>query len=302
MGKFDGKKNGMKWQNKYGYVGISMMYDMFIGEGINEEGLSAGIFYFPHYGSLKLYDNKKAKNSINDMEFVKWILGNFKNINELRIALDNINIVSIQEKDRKSLPTGHWRVADKDGNNIVIEIVDKGKVNIYENKVGVLTNSPDYEWQIKNLNNYVNLYSGNATSYNLNGEEIFSFGAGTGMLGLPGDITPPSRFVRAFFMLKSLKYPKDEREGVISAFHVLNNFDIPIGLEYPKNHREYIPKDLLSATQWTVVSSLKDKIFYYKSANDSQIKMIDLNKINFKSIDYKVLPLEHGNNIKEIKI
>ena len=126
----------------------------------------------------------------------------------------NYIVQVIKEKDRKSLPTGHWRVADKDGNNIVIEIVDKGKVNIYENKVGVLTNSPDYEWQIKNLNNYVNLYSGNATSYNLNGEEIFSFGAGTGMLGLPGDITPPSRFVRAFFMLKSLKYPKDERLGI----------------------------------------------------------------------------------------
>ncbi|VEJ08658.1 linear amide C-N hydrolase [Actinobacillus delphinicola] len=300
----DKKPNGLKWVNRYGYVGISMMFPIFIGEGLNEKGLNAGIFYFPHYGSLAPYQSKLASSSLSDMEFVKWVLGNFATVAEVKEALKKIRIISLGEQNGEPLPTGHWRIADKTGANVVLEITNKGQIHFYDNKVGVLTNSPDYDWQIKNLNNYINLYAGNAPDYKQDNQQLFSFGAGTGMLGLPGDITPPSRFVRAFFYVKTLPTPNNAESGVLSAFHILNNFDIPIGVEYSHAHQRYIPKDLLTATQWTTVSDLSNDIFYYKSMNNPEIKMVDLKKIDFAKISPKILPLDkdkifHSINLNE---
>lgn len=298
------KMNGLKWTNQYGYVGISMMFPMFIGEGLNEKGLSAGIFYFPHYGSLKTYQPKDAPKGISDMEFVKWILGSFATVEEVKEALKTVQIVSLDEKgeDGKPLPTGHWRIADATGANVVMEIIDNGEVHFYDNQVGVLTNAPDYPWHLKNLNNYLNLYAGNAKDFEQNGHQLFSFGAGTGMLGLPGDVTPPSRFVRAFFFLQTLPTPKTVESGVLSAFHILNNFDIPIGLEYTAEHKAYVPEGLLTATQWTTVSDLKNRHFYYKSMNGGQIHKVDLSAIDFAKIKAQQLPLEKENAINTLSI
>ncbi len=299
----DGKLAGHKWKGKYGYVGASLITDMFIGEGINEAGLNAGLFYFPHYGSLTKYDKKISKKSVVDMQVVSWILSNFATVDEVKEGLKKIKIVNIGYDEKGNpLPTAHWRVADSKGGNIVIEIVNNGEVKIHDNKIGVLTNSPDYQWHVKNLNNYINLYAGNAKNFNVNGQKFFSFGAGTGAMGLPGDITPPSRFVRAFYFLNTMKPAETSKEAINEALHILNNFDLPIGVEYPAEHKSYIPKDLPSATQWTAISSLNDREFYYKTMYNSQIRKVDLKKIDFSTVKYTVLPLDEKpeENIQEI--
>lgn len=300
----EGKINGLKWKAKYGFVGASVVVDQFIGEGINEKGLNAGLFYFPHYGSLAEYKKSEADISIADMELVTWILSNFETVAQVKEEIKKIKVVSIGCDDEgKPLPTAHWRIGDAKGNNIVLEIVNNGEIKIYDNKVGVLTNSPDYEWHIKNLNNYINLYSGNANSFDANGEEIFSFGAGTGALGLPGDITPPSRFVRAFFYVNTIGKVENTKLAVNKAFHILNNFDIPIEVEFPKEYKGSIPKDVISATQWTAVSDLSNREFYYKTMDNSQIRKIDLKKINFSSVKYQALPMDDKkDNFLEINI
>lgn len=299
----EGKFEGYKWKGKYGYVGASLITDMFIGEGINEAGLNAGLFYFPHYGSLTKFDKKISKKSIVDMQVVSWILSNFSTVEEVKEGLKKIKIVNIGYDEKGNpLPTAHWRVADAKGGNIVIEIVNNGEIKIHDNKIGVLTNSPDYEWHVKNLNNYINLYAGNAKDFNVNGQEFFSFGAGTGAMGLPGDITPPSRFVRAFYFLNTMKPAETSKEAINEAIHILNNFDLPIGVEYPAEHKSYIPKDLPSATQWTAISSLNDREFYYKTMYNSQIRKVDLKKIDFSKVKYTVMPLDEKpeENIQEL--
>lgn len=300
----EGKINGLKWKAKYGFVGASVVVDQFIGEGINEKGLNAGLFYFPHYGSLVEYEKSKANISIADMELVTWILSNFETVDEVKEGIKKIKVVNIGYDDKgKPLPTAHWRIGDVKGNNIVLEIVNNGEIKIYDNKVGVLTNSPDYEWHIKNLNNYINLYSGNANSFNVNGEELFSFGAGTGALGLPGDITPPSRFIRAFFYVNTIGEVENTKLAVNKAFHILNNFDIPIEIEFPKEYKGNIPKNVISATQWTAVSDLSNREFYYKTMDNSQIRKIDLKKIDFSSVKYQAFPMDNEkDNFLEINI
>ncbi|MBP3139400.1 linear amide C-N hydrolase [Aliivibrio fischeri] len=286
------QKKGLKWNSKYGFVGISVSDDRFIADGVNEEGLTAGLFYFKNYGSLEKYDPSDTTRTITDMDFNRWILSQFKTVAEVEQAINKIKIVPvyIDAKGNPS-PTAHWRVVDKQGNNIVIEIMNNGEVNIHKNTAKVLTNAPDYQWQVTNLNNYIHLSPGSSQGQKINEVNAFSFGVGSSFLGLPGDITPPSRFVRAAFYVNSAPVMKTEEQAVSQAFHILNNFDIPIGSEF--SAKEHIP-DLLSATQWTSVIDQTNGAFFYKTMRDSTIKKVDLTKIDFNEKEEVKRPLDSG--------
>lgn len=285
-------KNGMSWKSKYGLVGASTVMDDFIAEGINEKGLAAGIFYFPRYGSLEKFIPARAKRSVSDADLVRWMLGNFATVDEALAGLKQIRIIAINPGGGdEPASTGHWRIADASGKSVVLEITDRGMRRTYENKTGVLTNSPGFEWHLTNLNNYVNLLPGAAAAQDVNGVKIFPFGAGSAALGLPGDVTPPSRFVRAFFWLHSAPTPPDARAGMLQAFHILNNFDIPVGSEFARGQKT---PDLPSATQWTSVSDMTNKIFYYRTMYNSSIRQINLQEIDFNTVPYTVRPLDEN--------
>lgn len=164
-------------------------------------------------------------------------------------AVKNVHIVQIDPR----ASTVHWRFADLSGKQIVLEIID-GKLQFYDNPLGVLTNSPDFNWQITNLNNYVNLYPGAAPSQNMGETALNAFGAGSGFLGIPGDITPPSRFVRAAFFQSTAPLQATAEDAVLQGFQILNNFDIPVGIEFGKGET---PSGIPSATQWTSVTDMK---------------------------------------------
>ena len=286
------QQSGLSWLSKYGFVGISVSDDRFIAEGINEVGLTAGLFYFKNYGSLAPYDPKQISNNITDMDFVRWMLTQFRNVAEVEQALARIKIVSVYiDKQGNPSPTAHWRVADKQGNSIVIEIMQQGKINIHRNTAQVITNAPDFPWQVTNLNNYINLHPGVSAGQKINGVQAFSFGVGSGALGLPGDVTPPSRFVRAAFYVNTAPVMESSEEAVSQAFHILNNFDLPIGIEF--NDKAHIP-DLPSATQWTSVIDQTNGQLFYKTMWNSTIKRVDLNKINFADKKERVTALDSG--------
>lgn len=285
-------KNGLEWVSKYGIVGASTVMEEFVTEGLNEKGLSAGIFYFPRYGSLAKYNPRKARRSVSDAELVRWLLGNFTTVDQALKGLEKITVIPVDPgTGGEPASTGHWRLADAFGKSVVIEITDGGKIHVYANKAGVLTNSPGFDWQMTNLNNYVNLRTGAAPAQDAGDVKLVPFGAGSGFLGLPGDVTPPSRFVRAFFYLHSAPVPADAQAGMTQAFHLLNNFDIPIGSEFAPG--ESIP-DMPSATQWTSVSDLTNKIFYYKTMYDNTIRRIKLQDIDFQAVPYTVRPLDEA--------
>ena len=157
---------------------------------------------------------------------------------------------------------------------LVLEIIN-GKQTFYVNNLGVLTNAPGLDWQLTNLNNYVNLRTGNAPTQELADITLAPFGSGSGMLGLPGDITPPSRFVRAAFYQTSAPEKNNAQTTVLQCFHLLNAFDIPIGLEFPKGK---INNELPSATQWTSVSDMSNRKFYYRTMYNSTIRCIEIGR------------------------
>ena len=186
--------NGLKFQSKYGVVGLAIIQKEFIAEGLNEVGLSAGLFYFPHYGKYPEYDPQQNNQTLSDLQFVSWILSRFSTIDEVIEATKQIRITSLDKQGS----TVHWRIGEASGRQVVLEFIN-GIPHFYENKIGVLTNAPDFPWHITNLNNYVNLFPGNAPTQKIGDITIFPFGAGSGFLGIPGDVTPPSRFVRIAF-------------------------------------------------------------------------------------------------------
>jgi choloylglycine hydrolase len=145
-----------------------------------------------------------------------------------------------------------------------------------------------------NLNNYVNLYPGSAPSQNLHGMHLAPFSYGSGMLGLPGDFTPPSRFVRAAFFQSSAPQQPNAEATVRQCFQILNAFDIPIGVEFGLD--EVPVDDMLSATQWTSATDMKHCKIYFRTMYTPTIRYIDLNTIDFRKVKYHA---EHFDTIKQ---
>ena len=272
--------NGMKFKARYGVVGLAVVEREFIAEGINEAGLSAGLFFFPRYGSYESYESVDNPRTLADLQVVQWMLTQCATIDEVKEAVKHVRIVALEKT-----AVVHWRIGDPSGRQVVMEIVD-GNINFYENEVGVITNAPGYNWQVTNLENYVNLRPGSAQSYQLGGVTLEPNGGSTAMHGLPGDFTPPSRFVRAAFFRNTAPQRATGLDTVLEAFHLLNNFDVPIAIENPAEH------NLPSATQWTSAIDLSSRTVYYKTAYNSTIRSISLDNIDFAKVKYASYPLD----------
>ena len=276
--------DGVRFKSKYGFVGLAVEQKEFMVEGVNEKGLSAGLFYFPNYGKYQPFDPMEKDKSLADFQVVSYVLAKCSSINDVKRELEKVRIINIDPRSS----TVHWRFTEPSGRQVVLEIVDE-VMHFYENPLGVLTNSPGIEWHWTNLNNYINLQPGNAPEHSFGPLAMKSFGHGSGMLGLPGDFTPPSRFVRAaFFQLTAPQQPNAEG-CVFQAFHLLNNFDIPAGTELPMGKASV---DLPSATQFTVATDTGNRMIYYRTMYNSTIRCIDLKAIDFSQVKYQSYPLD----------
>lgn len=279
----DGSNNGMMFTSVYGYVGLGMEQADFIVDGTNEAGLSAALFYFPNYGQYVEYDDAYRDQTVADLQLVSWILSQFSTIDQVKSAIENIRVVHVDPR----ADTVHWRITEASGKQVVLEFID-GKPVFYDSELGVLTNSPAYSWHLMNLNNYVNLKPGAAGPTALGPLTLRPFGAGSGFLGIPGDMTPPSRFVRAaFFQSFSLTQPT-AFESVMQAFHILNNFDVPTGIQFAVGES---PTNMPSATQWTIATDMTNRVIYYHTMYDRALRSIDLKNINFETVAFQSHPL-----------
>lgn len=279
-----GATDGMKFTAHYGYVGLAVEQKEFVAEGLNEAGLSAGLFYFPRYGQYEAYDAARKSTSIADLQLVSLLLGQCATVDEVKEMVKKVHVINIDPRSS----TVHWRFTDLSGRQVVLEIVD-GTPRFYDNPLGVLTNSPGFEWQLTNLNNYVNLFPGTAPAQQLGEQPLASFGAGSGMLGLPGDVTPPSRFVRAAFYQATAPQQDTALETVLQGFQILNNFDIPVGVEFPLGK---VPANIPSATQWTSATDMASGIIYFRTMYNSTVRSINLRSIDFAKANYQAVPMD----------
>src|SRR5260221_3471151 len=255
----DGKE-GLNWKAKYASVGLNGVGLPVLFDGVNEKGLAAGTFYFPTSAGYMPYTATDAGKTIAQWEVGSWILENFASVEEVKTNIGNIVVPAVVFGGWGFAPEVHYIVHDASGKSIVIEYVG-GKLNVHDNPLGVITNLPTFDWHMTNLRNYLNFSMTNAPPVQLGSVKLLPTGQGSGMLGLPGDFTPPSRFVRAVAFSQSVFTPKTGEDAVLEAFHVLNQFDIPKGAarEHEKDEHGNVLADY---TIWTSASDLKAKRFW----------------------------------------
>lgn len=286
------RKKGIEWVSKYGFLGVTALGMNITFDGLNEAGLSYGALWLPGFTQYPGVAPEEMGLGLDFIDLGGWVLGNFATVEEVKAALQKVRIWGHAVPPLPGIPPLHLAIHDAKGNHLVVEFV-KGAMQIYDNPISVLTNSPPFDWQLINLQNYGGLHAENVEPVTVRGVEISPTGQGSGLIGLPGDWTPPSRFVKTATYLRFAEPVADAQEGVNLAEHLLNTVDIPLGDIREKGQAgDY--------TQWVVIKDMTNKIFYFRSYRELGLKMIDLKRLDFKSGSKRTLPLEVNNKYLDV--
>lgn len=278
---------GMQYTSKYAAVGVIAYKDLNLLDGLNEKGLAVGAFYFPTFAQYTPETAKNQNASLSPGDFPNWLLTQFATVGEVRQAIERGKVVitpTIMPGWGSTLPPFHYVVYDKSGASIAIEPIN-GKLVVSNNPLGVFTNSPPLDWHMTNLRNYISLNTHNVPEVTLGGQTFKELGQGNGMLGLPGDFTPPSRFVRAAIFSTTAIPAENADAGIQQIFHILNNFDIPVGVARAESNG-------VTNTDYTLLTMARDPQnlrYYYKSYDDQTIRMVQLNSFDLNAKTIKVL-------------
>jgi len=270
----DGGK-GLSYKTRYGIVGANAFNEIAIIDGLNDQGLSIGLFYWPGYAQYAQATKENAAHALAPQDFGMWVLGNFATVDEVKAALKDTVMVPTPMPglgSAKGMPADvHFFIQDKSGKSIAVEPRD-GVLQVTDAPLGVMTNAPTYDWHMTNLDNYLNLTVKDISSGKLGPVTLNATGSGSGMLGLPGDFTPPSRFVRAALFSQAATPNANAEDAVLSAFHILNQFDIPKGSVINGSVGQPTPE----ITEWTSVNDLQNLRWYFRTFQDQSIRIVDL--------------------------
>jgi len=233
-------------------------------DGANEHGLAmAGLNFV---GNAKYSPPKENKINITPFEFIPFILGKCSTIKEALIELRHINITDIPFSEELPLSELHWLIADKTC-SIVVEQSELG-LKIYENPTGVLTNNPHFPYHLENLNNYLNLTSDIPENRFSDDLKLKRYSNGMGALGLPGDLSSSSRFVRAVFNKFNSREALSTEDGIGGMFHILSSVEQIEGCARVENEYE--------RTEYSSVINLDTLTYYYRTYTNSQLSAVRL--------------------------
>lgn len=250
-------------------------------DAINEKGLGMAGLLFANNAVFN--DHVDGKDNIAQFEFLPWILGRCANLDEVKSLLANINLRNLAFSPELPPSELHWLITDLSGASIVVESVADG-LKVYDNPIGILTNNPTFDKHLMNLSNYQHLSAKNpvnnfAPNYNF---PIYS--RGMGAIGLPGDLSSESRFVKASFTKLNSRSDSDELSSVSQFFHILHSVDQQNGCcDLGDNHFEH--------TLYSSCYNLEEGIFYYTTYNNHQITALSLSKSNLDDKNFSSFPL-----------
>lgn len=244
-------------------------------EGQNDAGLGMSGNFLPGFTEYQTVTAADA-DYVSILEFGSWALGMHGSVAEIRAALPKIKVWADDSlPSGPTPPTLHMIFTDRTGAGIVVEYVG-GALQIHDNAAHVLTNAPPYDWHLTNLRNYLNLTTMGVESRQVGTVDVTALGQGGGLTGLPGDYTPPSRFVRAAFLRHAVTPPKDAAEAVQAIGHILNTVDIPIGVAQSQAGDQVVS----DYTQWVAIKDLtNDRLLIADYDNRTTFVTLDLAEI-----------------------
>ncbi len=265
----------------YAIIGMAYVEDNYplYYDAINEKGLGMAGLNFPSNADYK--NELSDKDNIAPFEFIPWVLSQCSNILEVKDLLSRINLVNLNFSDKLPVSPLHWIIADKN-EAITIECVKDG-LKIYDNKVGVLTNNPTFDIHMFNLNNYMSLSIEQPNNNFSKKLDLQTYSRGMGALGLPGDLSSASRFVKATFTKMNSLSGNSESESISQFFHILGSVDQQRGCVH-------MGDDKYEITIYGSCCNMDKGIYYYKTYENSQITGVnmyneDLDSSNLISYD-----------------
>ena len=283
----DNTPKGLTWTTKYGMVGMTAFKMPLFSDGLNEKGLVVANLMFPGYAQYESFDPGKANITLAHFEVATWLLSNFATVAEVRQAIGKVRVCEGPSVVAGFVLPLHFAVHDAQGDCLVIEYV-QGKLHTFDNPLGVTTNSPTFDWMTTYLNNFINLSPDNVPQKKLNGVTLKQFGQGSGMVGLPGDFTPPSRLVRMVALTQAALPVKGPEAGLNLAMTIINNVDVPKGAAREKTEKGM----MLDYDQWTVAVDLARKRYYFHTYDNKNWRYVDLAKALQAAKGIQTIPLE----------
>ena len=262
--------NTHRIKNQYSFMGIGQnLSPVTLADGVNEMGFAAAVLYFPGYA---LYDPPAPSGSrqiaVASTELVKFLLSQCASTDQAASLLRAVRITGVKDPVTEIIAPLHWIMADSSGKCMVIETTSEG-LKIMENHIGVFSNSPDFPWHMANLRNYMNMSPSQHTEQNWGAFPLKPFGQGAGTFGLPGDFTPPARFVRTAYLKSHTPIPDNREQAVNTCFHLLEGVSIPKGaVVTDRGTSDY--------TQYTACISLTGKEYFFKTYDNSHIVSVKL--------------------------
>lgn len=281
-------KNKTTMNTQYAIIGMATVIENYplYAEATNEKGLSMAGLYFPK--NAHFFNERQEALNLTSYELIPYFLGQYSTVAKVREEISNLNITNIPFADKIPVTDLHWMISDEK-ESIVIEQMKHG-LRVYDNPFGVLTNNPPFEYHLTNINNYLNLSPRNEKD-RFTKSYLECYGAGMGAIGLPGDNSPASRFIRATFNKINSVCEEDEKSSVTQFFHILDSVSMVQGTTITAEEKYDI-------TTYSCCINTSKGIYYYKTYTNNQITAIRM-KENEKN--KKELSIYHLNEEQQIK-
>lgn len=273
--------------NHYALIGMATVMENYplYYEATNEKGLSMAGLNFPV--SAVYQEPTEDKHNIGTFELIPWILGKCASVDEAKDLLKNTNVIAMDFNDNIHAASLHWMISDRDY-SIVVECTQNG-MNIYYNPVSVMTNNPEFPMQMFNLNNYMGLTREEPETRFAEGFNFNKYCTGLGAIGLPGDNSSMSRFVRAAFTRLNSVSGESESESISQFFHILSSVSMITGTVRVE--------DKFDKTVYTSCCNTDKGIYYYTTYENNQISAVNMHKENLDKSDLIAYNLVVGQQI-----
>lgn len=278
------------WKTQYGYVANNVLgKEDGVSDGLNEAGLSFSLLWYDGDMIWQGVSPKDKTPALANVVFGSWILGNFGSVKEAVKAIDKVRVFGHKNPELGgAVIPGHFILHNANGDCAVIEY-EQGIAHVYDNPLGIMTNAPNFPWMLTNLRNYAGMTNDQIPPALFGGKSYRATGHGAGFFGLPGDLTPPSRFVRMAVTTKFAD-PQENAEGLLNlAQHIVSSLHIVRGMAVDRDAQGKVIAN--ETTQWSSFRDHTSRVYYYRTYDNFNLRKIDLKKIDFQAGRVKTIPM-----------
>ena len=275
----------------YALIGMATVVDGYplYYEAANEHGLGMAGLNFPD--NCRYFPQVEGKDNVTPFEFIPWVLSQCKTVAEARVLLGRTSLVEINFSEQFPLTPEHWMIADRD-ETIVVESTAAG-LTVYDDPVHVMTNNPTFDKQLFRLNDYRGVSAGPSENTFAKGIDLDPYSRGMGGIGLPGDLSSGSRFVKVAFTKLNSTSPDDEDSSVSQFFHILGSVEQQRGCCDLGGGKYEI-------TIYSSCCNMDRGIYYYRTYDNSQISAVDMHHENLDGRELVSYPLVTKQQINRI--